>query len=153
MTEGTIETIIQLIRGGNFLKTAAEAAGVSGSIVREWRDQGMKDEVDGKDTPAARFSARLRRAIAENEAVHVMNVRQAGEHDWRASAWYLSVRAPERFSQRSRLQVDARVGVATVQLSLDPDEADAASRLLAALPDRPLESTGFDVGGEEPSLE
>src|SRR5688572_21466598 len=46
------------------------------------------------------FAQRLRAAPIEGEANHVEIIRRAGHQSWRASAWFLERRYPERWGRR-----------------------------------------------------
>jgi transposase len=68
--------------------------------------QQLQDAITEASTRYAVFAADMERAEAEGIAYHVKNVTQAGQEDWKASAWYLERRDPANWAKRDRLQVD-----------------------------------------------
>lgn len=46
------------------------------------------------------FAAKLAAAESQNEITHLENIRAAGKKEWRASAWALERRYPERYGPR-----------------------------------------------------
>jgi len=46
------------------------------------------------------FAGRLATAESQNEITHLENIRAAGKKEWRASAWALERRYPERYGPR-----------------------------------------------------
>jgi hypothetical protein len=47
------------------------------------------------------FAARLQRAEAQLEVVHLTNIETGGKKNWRASAWILERMFPERYGRRA----------------------------------------------------
>ena len=46
------------------------------------------------------FAADLKRAEAQAEVLHLQQIAAAGKKDWRASAWWLERKLPERYALR-----------------------------------------------------
>ena len=74
------DAILQTLRQGNTLKTAALVNGITYETLRTWRHE----------YPA--FSAAVDAAEAEAEALHVVNIRTHSADQWQASAWWLERR-------------------------------------------------------------
>jgi len=70
---------------------AARSVGVSARSVRRWLAEGdLRERVD-------EVRAAERHADATSEARLVVLILRATEHEWRASAWWLERRWPERW--------------------------------------------------------
>lgn len=46
------------------------------------------------------FAAEMKRAAAQAEVLHLQQIAAAGKKDWRASAWWLERKLPERYALR-----------------------------------------------------
>lgn len=152
LTGAVAEVIVQIVRGGAYLKTAAQFAGVHRDTIRRWRKRGETDLQDNVESPYAAFARALARAEAQAEATRVLRIQAAGEKDWRADAWYLERRFPERWGQHrnvnSAVEVDARIPRGLV---LDPRVAELADALLDQLArDGPSALADPGVDGEGP---
>lgn len=80
--------VLNHVRNGLLIKQACHAAGVGERTFRTWRKQ---------DRP---LSAALKKAGAEFERAHVQNIVNHGVKDWKASAWILERKFPERYARR-----------------------------------------------------
>ncbi len=130
----THRTIVDAMRLGTYLVTAAEHAGIAESTIRTWMTRGRKDLATGRTTIYSKLVRDIQRAEAQAE-VRIVGViqRTAVAGDWRAGAWWLSHRHPSRWTDRVdqnvRVQVDAdefaRVVADLVALA-DPDEDPGA---------------------------
>lgn len=96
LTPEVTERIVSAIRVGVPHVTAAAAAGINPSTLRLWLANGAK----GKSQRYIDFAAAVRAAEAEAEARMVALVAKAGLSDWKAAAWMLARRYPERYGQR-----------------------------------------------------
>jgi hypothetical protein len=119
------EKIVRLVQGGNYVETAAAAAGVSVSTVRAWLKKAGELERALRDDPTMTltsdeellvdFSAAVEKAQGEAEARDVLTIGRAAEGtkekpgDWRASAWRLQHRSPERWG-RNLVELSGRDG-------------------------------------------
>jgi transposase len=75
---------------------AAKSVGVSARTLRRWLAEG-----DLRERIAEIRSARRTGDGAASEARMVVLLLKASEHDWRASAWWLERRWPERWALRA----------------------------------------------------
>lgn len=96
------DRIVTLLRAGNYVETAAAAAGLSQVTVREWIKVGRRD---GKG-PLFEFAERVEKAQAESEAMDVNKLLQHGQRDWRALAWRLERRFPGRWREVTEKKVE-----------------------------------------------
>lgn len=86
------QKILDALRAGNYLETAATYAGVHRDTLNEWRKKfpGFSDAVD-----EARASA---------EAKNVAIIQRAAELHWQAAAWWLERSFPGRYGRRERIE-------------------------------------------------
>jgi len=98
------ERICQMVAQGVPLETAARAGGVTYQTLHNW----MKRGADG-DAPYASFRTEVEQAKAISEANLIALMRQAAVEgsagEWRAAAWLLARRFPERWSEKRQLEV------------------------------------------------
>lgn len=88
-----------LLKAGGFIQTSCELAGIPASVHDRWMQLGR-----AKDSPPEHafyrvYAQRIDRAIAIGENNLVTAI--AGAGDWRAAAWILERRHPERWGRRS----------------------------------------------------
>jgi hypothetical protein len=108
LTDQRATKILDLVRRGNYLGTACRAVGVSQRTVNRWRARGR----EGKQ-PYKQFLVDLSAALAEAEAHHVENIREAASKgdgkNWTASAWWLERTNPKKWARPELLNVRATV--------------------------------------------
>jgi len=92
--------LCDLVRAGNWLESAAAMAGVSSAVVRDWCRRGEREAEKGLDTIYTRFAADFETARAASEGHLVMRIMQATGKDWKAAAWLLSKKNPDRFGEK-----------------------------------------------------
>jgi transposase len=78
-------TIVRLIRAGNYLETAACAAGIDRVTLREWLKRGANES----EGIYAEFTDAVNEAAAMAEARSVAIIAKAAEVQWQAAAWML----------------------------------------------------------------
>lgn len=159
------QVIVERVRAGSHPEVAAMSTGVSSTTYYRWKAESEDRVVDGKvhrAKPAYReFREALDRAAAEAEMANVAIILRAAqttadrEGDWKAGAWYLERRAPQRWRRRESTwhggpgEGDAPLAVdLTGRVGLD---ADAVSRLDAVL--EILEESGALDRRPEPAPE
>jgi hypothetical protein len=125
--------IVEALRRGNYLETAAAIAGVSRSTAFAWVREG---ESEAGRPELKSFSEDVRRAQGEAEArlVEVVDAAAMAD-DWRAAAWRLERSAPSRWCVRVRETVRDEMGALLDELAETLDAGayrqvvDAAGRL------------------------
>jgi len=98
LTAETSELILDCMRAGNYLETAAGLAGCTASCIREWLRRGRRE---GSGIYFDFFAA-YKKATALAEAQALETIRFAPE--WQATAWRLERRYPDRWGRRERPQ-------------------------------------------------
>lgn len=104
LTDERAERILDALRAGNYLETAARYAGVSYDTLNEWR----------KRFPE--FSEAVEKARADAEARNVAVLQQAARTKWQAAAWWLERSFPGRWGRRDEVNVSGNVGVTLSEL-------------------------------------
>lgn len=95
-------TIVENVRLGLDVSSAASAAGVNPKLIYDWIRRGEQNI----NELYAQFVQDLYKAAAEYEASHLQNITQHSSHDWRASAWILERRYPHKWGSKSKLEVE-----------------------------------------------
>lgn len=137
LTREIVDKIVRLVGVGNYMETAAATCGISKDTLYRWLKQGARQ---GKGL-ARDLADGVYEATARCEAHDVAFMHKAAETDWRAAAWRLQHRFPERWG-RARVEVSGPEG-GPVQVQADwrselgglmqNDEARAALATLASL--------------------
>lgn len=104
LTEATQQELYNAIAGGNTHETACALAGIATSTFYEWLTKGE----EAKSGKFAHFHDVIKKAEALAEAKRIEIIRKAGEGkgdyagkaDWKAAAWYLERRYPEKWGRR-----------------------------------------------------
>jgi len=112
------------------VEAAAAAVGVDSSTLRRWRARGMIEE----DGPYRAFCTALTHAREHSEATLSALIARAGQEDWRAAAFLLERRFPDRYGNQIKVLNQIQ------RMSDDELDAFIASQLAADAPggeDRP----------------
>lgn len=97
LTDEVASSVLDLLRRGNYLETAAIMSGVDPSTVRGWLKRGR----EAKSGAYRDFFAAVRRAIVRPEIEDTETIRKAAASDWRAAAWRLEHRYPQRWARKT----------------------------------------------------
>ena len=124
-TSERIERIIEALEAGASLRAASASAGVAEGTLRRWR------------TADAELAERIEQARDAGEVSLVGLIRAAATEDWRAAAWLLCHRWPDRWSEKRVIEVST---------SERPDGAMMVASMLAQLRDEPSKS--LEAGAE-----
>lgn len=99
LTPDVQERIAALIRVGNTVEIAAEAAGIARGTFFVWMNRGADAR---PESPYAQFHAAIEAARAQAEATLVTRIAKAAANgSWLAAAWLLERGAPERWAKLS----------------------------------------------------
>lgn len=102
LTPTVAEKILDAVRRGNRLDTAALYAGVSRESFFAWCRAGRA--ADARQ-PYLGFVVALDEAMASWEAGKVGAISRAGDKEWQANAWLLERRLPDAYGRRTRVDV------------------------------------------------
>lgn len=167
--------IVGHVGDGNYLSTAARAAGVHGRTLGKWLERGEADHAAGRRSTFRALYLDVRRAAAANEAkiVSVIKVaategfkvqrvhKRTDEHgkvvkdvditavppDWRAGARLLESRAMSRFGVKRQLEVGGRIAHLHVPVPPMTEEDEAIAIRIAT---RRMLPAGVDGVVDEP---
>lgn len=142
LTPDVHELIVKAVRAGNFLETAAAAAGVHRTTVHLWIQRGEKDEAD---EPYATFALEVVQARAFCEMERVANIIDAkpgvpgvsGADIWQKDAWWLERHRPAQYSGKVKATVEEMVDglMRTLASVLDADSLEKVRHALASRQD------------------
>jgi hypothetical protein len=111
LTPALHEQIVEAVRAGNYLKTAAEAAGVPESTVRTWRDQGKAAYEANTDSPFLAFYLDYTKAEAEAEKTFLADLVAAlrgKQQNWAGYMTILERRRPEHWKRREVVETQEK---------------------------------------------
>lgn len=111
LTPDVHERIVALTRAGNFMETAAAAAGIDRETLRQWLKKGarvLEDSDDPKELKFKAFADAVTEAAGASEATLLTLISNSARGGtWQAAAWILERKFPDRYGRRQK--IDARV--------------------------------------------
>lgn len=132
LTPERAERLLALVKAGQYRSTACAAVGISDRTLRTWLEKG-----DSGDERWAEFTRKFREAEAETESRAVVQIQIHGKKDWRALAWWLERRFPQRWGD---------LKAATVKI--EQERETILDALVKALEKRGLGDAAEEVFGE-----
>lgn len=126
--------ILDYLREGNYIRTAAEASGVTLGMIEAWLRRGEQ----GKNKIYYQFYVDASRAIAEGESKLVGKVMKAADDDWKAAMAILSRRHRSRWGDNrtgtgegsGQVVNNDNRQILAVQASNDPESRDLIRKLV-----------------------
>jgi hypothetical protein len=109
LTDEITERIVSVLRSGGYAQAAAAAAGVPVRTYNHWLERGDPEGTSKNDAPYREFREKVERAIAEGEAVTVGLISRAALKDWKAAAWLLERRHPDRWAGPRGRRMDSSI--------------------------------------------
>jgi transposase-like protein len=101
LDDETSRMILDVLRSGSYVETAARAAGISPRTFYDWWRRGRANGGDPADEPYRAFRDACEKARAEGEARNVAIIASASRRSWKAAAWLLERQHPERWGKTS----------------------------------------------------
>ncbi len=98
LTDEPVRRILDVLATGGTHRTACRAAGISTSTFYSWLERGEREP----SGPFPEFLEAVRQVEAQREIEALATISKAAAEDWRAAAWYLSRRYPERWGNGKR---------------------------------------------------
>lgn len=152
LTQDLHDRIVQVVQAGNYLKTAAQFAGVGQSTLMGWLARGRAaaalaetgGEVPESEERYLAFLEAVTQAETVAEVSAVANWRRAFTDDWRAARDYLARKRPDQWAAKT-----------TVTLSSEEAEHRIEAATLQALTALGVDTEGMgledvDLDAEEP---
>jgi hypothetical protein len=158
LTDEVFGRIVQVVRAGNYLKVAAQFAGVGNSTLKLWLHRGRLaaaaaergDTVPPVEQRYLDFLAAVSQAETHAEVTAATAWRSRVTEDWRAARDYLRYRHPDRWRavtavtlrpEEAEQRIDAAVTEALTALGVDTTpgalDADTAALLNELTDDQP----------------
>lgn len=132
LTEELQTTIIENIKIGAYVETAAASAGISKNTFYDWLKRGARARQAGdwpeEEDQFVRFSDAIKKAIADAEIRDVALIARAAQVNWTAAAWRLERKFPNRWGRKEQTKVEhsGSLGVANIPPA---EQQEYASRL------------------------
>lgn len=143
--------ILDLLRAGNYIKTAADAVGLSTETIHGWMREGAKElrRREAGEPPdhtmdlLVSFTLEARAALSHAEATAVGKLTRS--KDWRAQVAYLERRFPKRWGTKIQLHVKQELDAFLDKLEKSLDQETFKQVLNAALADVDRSEDGGDT--------
>jgi len=127
-----INQIVEAVRAGNFIETAAAFAGLSKQTLYNWLKEGMRErdrrengeEPDRTKDMYVKFSIDIEQAMAEAEMRDVEIITKAAEQQWQAAAWRLERKYPDRWGRKVAVDAKQEITLPQVQFIFTKEEQD-----------------------------
>lgn len=115
------EQIVLMLKMGNYTETAAAFAGINKDTLYQWLKRGRKEisrvgegehgrKVSKTEKIYVDFTDAVEKAMAEAEARDNLIIYTAGKNDWRASAWRLERKYPNKWGRRETHEITGKDG-------------------------------------------
>lgn len=106
LTKEVLTTVVDVLRGGATYEAAARAAGIHPDTLDEWRRRGEGRDPRPAHAVYVRFATEVHAAVAEAERRWVQRIDAASALDWRAGAFLLERRHPDRYGKADRTKIE-----------------------------------------------
>lgn len=138
--------IVNAVKAGAYLETAAAAAGINKVTLHRWLRRGERYP----GTIYSAFSEAVHEALAQAEMRDVLTIsKAAGDGDWRAAAWRLERKYPKRWGTVSRTEITGKDGAA-LKIDINTDVSTLTDEQLLALAGRTATSAAGPSGTGTP---
>jgi transposase len=129
------EAIVTAVRAGNYVETAASAAGISVQTFYNWMERGEADKDQDRDSPFVGFFEAVEKAKAESEKIDLDHIaKAAGEGSWQAAAWRLERRFPDKWGKNDRMKIEHAGKIGRDVEVLTDDQLDELEAKLSGPP-------------------
>jgi transposase len=132
ISEENIKKVCEIIKGGNYMETAASYVGIAKSTLYDWMKNGARcrerlengERLNTLEKLYAQFSSELEKSLAEAEVRDVLTIGKAAQDNWTAAAWRLERRNHERWGKKETIKADVNHdGKVKIELSI-PDREE-----------------------------
>jgi hypothetical protein len=143
LTDELRDRIVEVVGAGNYLKTAAQFAGVGQSTLQGWLARGRAaaarieagNTIDAGEEPFLTLLERVTQAEVQAEVAAVTHWRRAFSQDWRAARDYLGRKRPDQWAAKT-----------TISISSEEAERRIEAATLQALTTMGVDTDGIDLG-------
>lgn len=106
ITQDKIDALLNAIRLGSYMETAAAHAGIAKSTLYDWLRKGARKESNIYE----QFSNAVEKAMADSELRDVQVVDKAAQEGaWKAAAWRLERKFPKRWGRKNIHKIEEDV--------------------------------------------
>lgn len=114
LTDDVQQRLVESLQAGNFITTAARAAGIGERTFYDWMNRGRRElercdatecQPDEREAPFVAFYQTIGETQAAAEETLVTIVRNAAVDTWQAGAWLLERKHPDRYGAQRRVMV------------------------------------------------
>jgi transposase len=128
LTAEVFSRIVDLVRIGNHLETAASTCGIHRSTLHRWLEKG-EEQARGI---YRQFLVAVEKAQGEAEHRDLVQIAKAAQTDWRAAAWRLERRFPRKYG--TQVQATVREEIESMLAHLEKAlDAETFQKVLRAL--------------------
>lgn len=113
--------IVKAIRAGAYIETAAQLNGVSKQTLYTW----MKKGNEAKSGKYREFLDAIQKALAEAEMRDIFIIGKAAEQNWKAAAWRLERKFPNRWGKKSQYNMEEEHELKLEKLRLEIEKTKA----------------------------
>lgn len=142
-----LDEILRYLRMGNRVDTACHAAGITSETLYQWRYRGRLaemrqangEELSELEAVYLSVGQRMREESARAETDAIEKIRRAGDNPahWKALAWQLERKNPEKWGNRDEVSVVSDKTPAELARERDPQEIlSKAKTLIEKLKDK-----------------
>jgi len=130
LTPAIKSKLISMIRIGVPLQTACKCCNLDYATVKEWIQRGKGTHSSRGKTPEfSAFADSYDQAIGECEANLIARIQTAASNDWKAAAWLLARRHPQRWAEPKPTSLEDVIVVMAQSGLLSPEQLDALIKL------------------------
>ncbi len=154
------EQVVQLLRAGNYVETAAAFAGIAKVQLYDWLRKGAAlreklnklesqkafdkavKELDPRDAAYVSFHDAVGKAQAESEARNVALIQKAADKNWQAAAWRLERQHNSKWGRTDKHEIST------------PEDKPGIGLKIEVVPSRPVSADEVPKDGNvEPAVE
>lgn len=147
--------IVEALRAGNYIETAAAYAGINKTTLYDWLKRGARD----KSGPYHTFSNAVEKAMADAEMRDVLLIANAAKENWQAAAWRLERKYPDKWGRKDRIsaqvehsgEITTRDEAGEKQGELISELRDRVDAIRQALGIQPITRGITDSEGDSPT--
>ena len=130
LTPAIKSKLLSMIRIGVPLQTACKCCNLDYATVKEWIQRGKGTHSSRGKTPEfSAFADSYDKAIGECECNLIARIQQSASHDWKAAAWLLARRHPDRWSEPKPCSLEDLIVAMAQSGLLTAEQLDALIKL------------------------
>lgn len=116
LTPEVREKIVRALLTGLYVEQAVVLAGISRRTFYAWHQRGSLDREANRESVYRAFFEEVERAKTDHERLSLHRINRSGKTDWRAMAWVLERKYPDRWGPKAKLLIDVDIHGASWRL-------------------------------------